>query len=292
MFNRIRKLLFVVTTTVIFISCSKNERENVIVVSVEPQRALLEEIVDDKFKVVSVLSAGANPETFEPGMQMRRNLDNAQAYMITGYLPFEKKLAESIDDDVIIVDTSEGIEPVYGTHVHLHNHSHDCHHHHEHGEADPHTWTSVKNAKRIVANMYESVVKIDPLNQDYYTARYIRLTERLDSLDNAMTARLDTAVASHTFAIWHPSLSYFARDYGLEQLSVGFENKEMAASALHDMIIKAKENGVKVFFFQKEFDSRQAETLNNEMGTTLVTINPLDYDWEQQIERIVSALCQ
>lgn len=287
----------------IMLSCATKERENVIIVSVEPQRALLEEIVGDKFRVESVLTPGANPETFEPGMQMRRDMETASAYMTTGFLPFEQKLIDVVGKDMKIVDTSKGIEPVYGTHGHSHHnqdshHSHDHNHSHCHGhthgdiEADPHTWTSVRNARQIAKNMYEALLELDSNNGEYYSQRYMNLINRLDSLDNEFGKKLQNDSVTRTFAIWHPSLSYLARDYGLEQLSVGFENKEMAAGALHDIIVKAKEKGVKVFFFQKEYDTRQAETLNKEMGTTLININPLDYDWEEQIERIVSALCQ
>ena len=60
-------------------------------------------------------------------------------------------------------------------------------------------------------------------------------------------------------SVWHPSLSYFARDYGLEQISLGTEGKEMSAKSLTEAIDKARDKGVGVFFFQKEYDSRQAE---------------------------------
>ena len=30
-----------------------------------------------------------------------------------------------------------------------------------------------------------------------------------------------------SFVVWHPSLSYFARDYGLEQISLEYDGKEV-----------------------------------------------------------------
>lgn len=271
-------------------ACSPTDTEKVIMVSVEPQRALLEEIAGDRFDVVTVLTPGANPETFEPGMQTRRSLETASAFFTTGHLPFEHALESAVPDRVRVVDTSAGITPVYGTHDHDHDgHSHDGH---EHGGADPHVWTSVKNARIMARNMYDGIVALDPEGMDYYTPRYERLDSRLDSLDKAFAARIDASQAPRAFAIWHPSLSYLARDYGLEQVAVGFENKEMPAGTLREVIEEAREHGVRLFFFQQEFDSRQAETLNKEMGTEIITINPLDYDWQRQLEGIVSALCR
>ena len=282
------KSFFLFVSLFILMSCGKAEQENVLVVSVEPQKALLKEIVGDRFEVVAMLPPGANPEVFEPGMQTRQQLETAKAFMTTGYLPFETKLAEANGGRVKVVNTSKGIQPVYGTH----GHAHEGHSHVGGDGADPHIWTSVKNAKIIAKNMYESVIELDPEGKEYYTPRYEKLITRLDSLDNAFDKRLSAEGITKSFAIWHPSLSYFARDYDLEQIAVGYENKEVSVSTQSKVIDEVKEEGVKVFFFQKTYDSTQATTLNDAMGTTLVPINPLDYDWERQLEGIVSALCQ
>lgn len=290
----IKKLTKAVAAALVLLtaSCGKTPDSNTIVVSVEPQQTMLEEIVGDRFDIVTMLTPGANPETFEPGMQARRQLETAQAYFTTGHLPFEHRLEEAAGGKVRIVDTSNGITPVYGTHEHSHGENHEGHHHHEGEGADPHVWTSVKNARIMARNMYDAAVELQPESKDFFTVRYEALDHRLDSLDKAFAARLGASSNPKSFAIWHPSLSYLARDYSLNQVAVGFENKEMPASTLRDVIGKARDAGVKVFFFQKEFDSRQAESLNSEMGTTLITINPLDHDWEQQLDSIVSALCR
>lgn len=288
-----KKYLFILFT-IILTACRGTEKENVLIVSVEPQRALLEEIVGDNFEVITMLTPGSNPETFEPGMTPRRKLETAKAYFTTGLLPFEKTLIDAVGNGIEIVDTSKDIVPVYGTHSHSHDHAGHKGHSHSHGgnDADPHIWTSVRNARQMATNMYDAVVMLDPDNAATYKARYDRLTARLDSLDNAFAQKLSAPEAQKNFVIWHPSLSYLARDYDLNQIAVGFENKEMPAATLSRIINEVREKNVKTFFFQKETDSRQAGTLNSEMGTTLVQIYPLDYDWESQLDTIVSALCR
>lgn len=278
---------------------NKNSDERVLVVSIEPQRSLLEEIVGDKYEVVTILTPGANPETFEPGLQARRLIDKAAIYFTTGFLPFEESITRSLPSDVDIINTSDGITPIYGTHEHNHD-THSKNETHQHGDAeaeiykqaDPHIWTSVKNAKVIVRNMFDEIREVDPVNEAYYKERYDRLDSRLDSLDQTFAKRLSDNKVNRSFAIWHPSLSYLSRDYDLEQISVGYENKEMPVAVLKKVIEEAKADSVRVLFFQKEFDCRQAETLNKELGTEMITINPLDYEWEQQLENIVSALCR
>lgn len=56
-------------------SCSGKSKDKAdLVVSVEPQRAILQEIVGDRHNVRSLLEKNANPESFEPSMQTRMAL--------------------------------------------------------------------------------------------------------------------------------------------------------------------------------------------------------------------------
>ena len=57
-------------------------------------------------------------------------------------------------------------------------------------------------------------------------------------------------------------------------------------------IDQAKEAGAKVLFFQKDVDSRQATVANEQIGATLVNINPLNYNWEEEITVIADAFSQ
>lgn len=256
-----------------------------VTVSIAPQAWLLEQIAGDSVNINTLLSTGSNPETFEPGVTVMKTASASDALMLSGALGFELTLAERIgsnNPDLRIVDTSRGIEPIYGTHTHAgHTHADDV--------ADPHTWTSVRNARTIAANMLATLVEIDPDNADYYTGRATRLDARLDSLDSVIAARLDS-LPVRTFLVWHPSLSYFARDYGLQQVSIGNEGREATVQGLRSIIDRAAGAGTQVLFVQADFDLSRAEALSAETGARVVTINPLDPDWESQINIITDAL--
>ncbi len=95
------------------------------------------------------------------------------------------------------------------------------------------------------------------------------------------------------FMIWHPSLSYFARDYGLEQIVIGGDgHKEMSAANLRDVIDHAHDSGARVFFYQKDFDGRQVSVLSDIIDAQEVTVNPLSYNWEEEIEATANALVE
>lgn len=261
---------------------NKDSGKPVITVSIEPQRNLLESIVGDDFDVVTILDRGADPETFEPSMSRRVAVDRSVAFMPVGAFRFERSLMESAATKLKVYDTSEGIDPIFGTHAH----SDDGH---CMQDEDPHVWTSVKNARLMAANMTEALKDINPDRADVYAARFDSLCSELDSLDVAISSRLESA-PSRSFAVWHPSLSYFARDYGLRQVAVGQENKEISPMRMREVLDEAARADVRVFFYQKEFDSRQAEMMSGRIGARLVPIDPLSYDWQSQLKSIADEI--
>ncbi|MCM1356173.1 MAG: zinc ABC transporter substrate-binding protein [Staphylococcus sp.] len=256
----------------------------IVTVSIEPQKYLLEQITGNRIEVRTLIANGANPETFDPSVNHILNLSKSIGFLRIGNIGFEEAILDKIhaeQPDLPIFNTSLGIVPITGTH------SHDGV---PHGTIDPHTWTSVKNAKIIARNMLSAMVEIDPSNADYYTRNHERLTQHLDSLDNAFAAKLATH-SGEAFMVWHPSLSYFARDYDLVQIPAGnSDNKEMAMGSLKHVIDEAAEHNVKLFFYQKDLDSRQAETLSDQLDVNRVSINPLSYHWEDEMVAIADAI--
>lgn len=288
---RINTLHILAAACVLALSaCSRRAADKpVLMVSVEPQRAVLERLVGDEFEVASLLGRGSDPENFEPSMGERLRADAAEVYFATGVLPFEERLRES--SGTRFADTSEGVEFIYGTHSHAGGvHDHDCDDGHGHsGAPDPHYWTSARGAKVIAANMAAVLAKLHPGMADSISARLNRAVAHYDSLDAALARRL-APVRSRSFAVWHPSLSYFARDYGMRQLTLGAEGKELSARALGEAISRARADSVAVFFYQEAVDSRQAGAMSAGIGSRLVRINPMAYDWEGQLILAADAL--
>lgn len=256
-----------------------------LMVSIEPQKAILEQLVDSGTPIAVMLGRGANPETFDPATGERIAAENADIYFATGVLPFEKVLQQSAPSTTF-VDTSVGVDLLFDTHG-------NCNHHHngEGHDADPHYWSSISGARATAVNMARALAEADEENAKVYARRMVAYMAHLDSLENRLTTTLKDAPGA-TFAVWHPSLSYFARDFGLRQIALGQEGKEMSAKSLRQAIDNAKDAGVRVFFFQKEYDSRQAETINDGIGSRLVSINPLDYDWEGQLTLIADEIAR
>jgi len=87
--------------------------------------------------------------------------------------------------------------------------------------------------------------------------------------------------------IFHPSLTYLAHDYGLDQIPVEKEGKEPSPSELKKLIDTGREKNIKAIFVQREFDKKNAELIGDEIGAETIVIDPLSSEWDKSIRYIV-----
>ena len=120
--------------------------------------------------------------------------------------------------------------------------------------------------------------------------RYKELCKRIERTDSIICHKLSATNADRAFMIYHPALSYFARDYGLHQISIEEDGKEPSPAHLKNLIDACRKEKVRVIFVQPEFDRRNAEIIARQTGTKVVPINPLSYDWEQEMLDIAEEL--
>jgi zinc transport system substrate-binding protein len=157
------------------------------------------------------------------------------------------------------------------------------------GRHDPHIWTSFKGAKVMSGNILRALISLDKENQACYRSNYGRLVNRLDSLEDALRKQLEK-LSCRSFIIYHPALTYFADEFGLKQYSIENEGKEPSPALLKKLIEEAGTEKVAVVFVQMEFDRTHAEQIARQTGARTVVINPLDYQWDKQMEMIAKAL--
>lgn len=259
-------------------------------VTIEPQRYFAEKIAGDLFQINCVTPAGQSPETYDPTPQQMVQISQSQAYFRIGEIGFEQawmKNLQSQNPDMVVFDLSVGMELVKNEEE-AHEEG-EAHHHHHHGSVDPHIWTSISGARVIAQNTYQAFIKLDPENQEVYRAGYQRLIEEIDSTEAEMKQLLQP-LAGAAFIIYHPALTYFAREFGLKQLCIELDGKEPSPAQLKQLLETATQSGAKVVFVQQEFDRKNAELIAKETGCRLVTINPLSYNWHDEMIRLATIL--
>ena len=253
----------------------------VVTVSLPPQEYILGQIVGDAYTIRCLLTSESDPESYEPSVGDLRDAERSAALMVMGNIGFEKELAAKIRDanpQLPVIDCSEGIEPVTGTHGR--------------GEADPHTWVSVRNVRTIAENMRDAMIAVDPGRRELFEANCARFVARVDSIDSAIAARLAPAKGS-AFLVWHPSLSYFARDYGLPQIAIGgHEHKEPSIPELKERIDRAAASGARVMFLERGADRRNALSVADALSVEYLEIAPMAADWLGQLEAAADSLAK
>lgn len=265
---------------------SGTEEPITIAVSVVPQAEFVEKVGGDKVKTVVIIPPGADPHTYEPSPKEVQEISKARMLVTLGVgMPFEEVWIDrfkSMNSDTLIVNCSEGIEL---RELKEHNHEGENESSDEHEELDSHIWTSPANAKIMVEETYEGLVKLDPENQAYYAQNRDAYIKELDALDARIREKLKGAEGS-SFMVYHPSWGYFAAEYGLNMITVEIEGKEPSAQDLTKIVDLAKEKNVKVIFVQPQFSTRSAEVLAKEIGGEVVAVDPLAKNYIENMDNV------
>ena len=247
-------------------------------VSIEPQKYFVEKIGGDNVAVNVMIAPGVDPHTYEPKPEQLKQLSKTQAYFTVGVSLEDawKDRLQSVNPKMLVVDTSKGVEKLP-----LEEHEHE----HEHGSLDPHIWLSPKRVKLQAETIYQTLVQIDPQNQAKYQANLEGFIQEIKTLDQDIQENLKN-VKSRKFIVFHPEWGYFAKDYGLEMISIEVEGNEPSASELADLIKSAKTEKIKVIFAQPEFSTKSSQTIAKEIDGQVMTISAFSPDWSNNLRQV------
>jgi zinc transport system substrate-binding protein len=280
------KKLVVYFFLLFIISCNQNSSNNggkIITVSIPPFKYFIDAIGGGDFRVNVMVPAGANPHIYEPVPGQIANLRKSVAYISDGYLGFEmtwldrfyeanrnmKKLSLGKDVDLI-----KPAGDVVSDHVE---------------GADPHFWVSPRIALKMASEIRDLLIELNPGKKEKYTLNCSSLSDSINAVDQKATA-LFSPYRGSAFMIFHPTLGYLARDYGLEEIAVENEGKEPNPSSLKELIDTGKSKKIKVIFVQREYDTKNAKAIAAETGAVLETIDPLSEDWKGSMTGIINSL--
>lgn len=257
----------------------KDSGKRVLAVSVEPQRELLQAIAGDEYEVVTILPPSGDVESFEPSVQTMTSLQKAEAWFKVGNVGFEQALEPKLRENfpnLAVYASAKSVKPVEGTHGH---------------DEDPHVWSSIANARLMAASMTAELKRLDPQKAAVYDKNFALLDSSLAVDDSAIRALLADA-PQRSFAIWHPSLSYFARDYDLNQIALETDGKETTPRQLRDRLDSLKNTGVKTIFYERAHGSSQAETAAKQLGLRVVEISLNDSNWRKSLRAAAEELAK
>lgn len=279
-----RKIAIYLSAIILLAACTSNKQQNdnTLYVSILPLQSLVEGIVGEDFDIEVLVPSGASPETFEPTPRQFVGLNRAQLVFNVGLIDFETTLLGKMEQQKKVIDLSRGIDLIEGTCSHA-SHGHN----HAHG-IDPHVWTSPKALQTMAANAYEAIRKAYP-DSVKYEANYKQLQEELQALDIRTAEKIARSGVEY-FIVYHPALTYYARDYGLRQVAIEADGKEPSAKQLTATIRQAREDGVRRIFYQKQFPASTVEVIARDIDAEYVAIDPLGKDAIENIDTITDLI--
>ncbi|MCL1895209.1 MAG: metal ABC transporter substrate-binding protein [Clostridiales bacterium] len=146
----------------------------------------------------------------------------------------------------------------------------------EEPEYDEHVWTSPRNAKLIVQKISAALCEADAAGADAYTANTAAYLEKLDELDAAFSAVVDSGVRrTMVFGDRFP-FRYFADAYGLTYFAAfpGCATEtEASAATVKFLIDKINEEKIPVVFHIELSNEKMANTICEETGAKTLLLH-------------------
>jgi ABC-type Zn uptake system ZnuABC Zn-binding protein ZnuA len=274
-----------------------------LVATVAPITDLVAQVGGDRVEVSSLVPPGADSHTYEPRPSDVVVLGEADAYLGVGLALNDAALALAeqhlpegaevlrlgelaLDDADLVLDHAHGEDG----HTHGedgHTHGEDGHTHgddgHTHGDdghthdgelgPNPHVWTSVRNAVRLVDTIAAELARLDPEGAATYAANAEAYVDELEALDAAIAQAAATVPdGRRTLVVYHDAWTYFARDHGFELVTAvqPGDFSEPSAAEVRAVIDLIREHDVPAVFGSEVFPSRVLDAIAQETDAVYV----------------------
>jgi zinc transport system substrate-binding protein len=260
------KQIYCLTLLFIAAACQADSVTPSVFVSIPPQKQFIERIAGDYVKVEVMLPPGESAETYSPTPRMMVSLSKAKSYFQIG-VPFEKKITTSIlsvNNEIRIVTCCDQILSENNPFKTDGN--------------DLHIWNDPLYVQQLAKLMLDELIFIDPSHTREYTVNYQNFISELVDLDTTIKEKL-TGGKTNYFIISHSALGMYAQRYGLVQLALEQNGKEIGARSLLSIINLARKEGIKTLFVIEQYKTPVIEKLAEELGARLINIDPLAEDY-------------
>lgn len=268
-------------------SKQQGEHREVLTVSILPQRTFVEKITGDDFEVNVLIPPGSSPAAYTLKPSQLKDIAQSEIWFRMGYIGFEHswkdKVAEA-NKEMKVVNLAEGLDLIadkieqHGDHVHIDG-------------VDPHVWLSPILVKKMAKKILDEVVQLKPENAETYQSNYQKFAIECDSLNTVLKQKL-APYKNRKFIVFHPSLSYYAREYGLDQYSLESGGKEPTPAHMKAVVDMANNENIRVIYIQSEFDREHARVFADEINGEIVQVWPLDPNWEENLIKMTDLLIE
>jgi len=168
-------------------------------------------------------------------------------------------------------------EKKHNDHGHGHKEKkHDDHGHkgHDHGEHDTHVWLDPINAKVIIKEIENQLVKLDPDNGSKYKANSKKAQSDLDNLTKNIKADLKSNLR---FVVFHDAYQYFENRFGIKVLGALTVNPDVlpGAEQLSEIREVIEHKKVNCLFSEPQFNPAIIKSIAKDTKIKTGVLDPL-----------------
>ena len=240
-----------------------------IVTTVSPVTNIAYNIAGDLAEITGIVPEGVNSHTFEPAPSDARLLANADIIFVNG-LKLEEPTLELAEankkaDAEIVLLGDQTIQPD----AYLYDFSFPK----EGGSPNPHLWPNPILALRYAEIIRDTLVARDPAHGESYAANYAAFKARIDELDAAIQATVDSIpTENRKLLTYHDSWAYFAPRYGITVVGAiqPSDFAEPSARDVASIIVQIRAEKVPAIFGSEVFASPVLEQIAKETGAQYV----------------------
>ena len=284
--NRLTLIIILIIITAVILGYLADGRNNIeptsnkigVAVSIGPEVEFVKAVGGDKVDVTLMVPATADVHTYEPLPSQLSKVAHARMYVAVGSsIEFENNYLDKLrasNPSMLVVNASEGIQLIPNTAENG-------------GTMDPHIWLSPRNAKIMVNNIYQGLVRVDPENQAYYQMNRDHYLEKLNELDKNTKEQLKGR--TKPILIYHPAFAYYARDYNLTMIGVMTSDEEPSPQRMAMMVDTARENGIKVVYLEPQYDPKFMNALASQIGGQVILVSDLNESYLNNMKNIAIA---
>ena len=213
----------------------------------------------DRVEVATLVGPDSDAHVYAPAPADARKVADAKVLVTNGlgYEGWMSRLLKASGTKAPVVVATKGIK------------EHKARDSHGHGEADPHAWQSVANAKVYVINIRDALIAVDPAGQAAYEANAAAYLAKLDTLDQEVKAAVAAIPAERRKIITtHDAFGYFEQAYGVAFIAPQGVSTEAEPSArdIARIITQVKKQKIPAVFLENVTDPRLMERIAKETG--------------------------
>lgn len=266
---------------------NKTDEKPVVTVSILPLKTFVEEIAGNDFEINLLLPPGSSPANFTLVPSQLKNIARSEVWFRIGHIGFEYSWRDKIEQanrSMKVVNLSEGLDLISDEYLPSGEKS-------KLAGINPHTWLSPTLVKQMASRITEELLLLNPEKKGEYQENSARFIAKINELESEIKSALKD-FENRQFIMFHPSLSYFAREYGLVQYSLEPGGKEPTPQRMAALVDFAKEEGIRAIYIQSDFDREQARVFAEEIDGEVVQMWPLNPAWFENLREITELLTE